>query len=378
MKPESGMREVAWADLDPLGHTSFSFYDFMPGAGLWVRGAPAMHESSQAIDAVLRQGVMEADDASLDQLAALLLNHGHELEATEAIERLSVRCARAFAELIGSEPQRARRMRLTRLSLMLRAVIDASADLSSVTEDNVLPCPSPWDIVESTATDGASAWVVNSGSGDNIRLLRAGHSAWSQREGLPTQLDVLDGSKLSVGSYYSAGAVILDTATRALTRLEHTLPVLLCFDQGAERFALDSGGWLWRVEGGALAQRVVHLGFDRLHRARVVNNELWAFDWGTPDVAVRMRLDHRNPERVTIGPVMVCNDLCAHQGALYVICKLQGKVFKFSQAGEFLEARLGAGVGTGRLLDPITIRADVRGLSVINWFSARLVRLRAF
>jgi hypothetical protein len=42
-------RELGPSALDPLAHSSFSFYDFMPGAGFRVAQAPAAHEAGARI-----------------------------------------------------------------------------------------------------------------------------------------------------------------------------------------------------------------------------------------------------------------------------------------------------------------------------------------
>ena len=93
---------------------------------------------------------------------------------------------------------------------------------------------------------------------------------------------------------------------------------------------------------------------------------------------MQVDLDHMEIRTLVSGDVIVCNDICAHGDALYAICKLQGRVFKTNVDWIPMGTRLSAGVGQGQLLDPIMIRSDGNTLSVLNWFSAKLVKLQAF
>jgi len=95
-------------------------------------------------------------------------------------------------------------------------------------------------------------------------------------------------------------------------------------------------------------------------------------------VCMQVDLDSMQFHAVQTGDIIVCNDVCGYEGALYGICKLQGRVFKMTGDWTPLASRLGAGVGTGRLLDPIMIRGAAGRLSVLNWFSAKLLQLDAF
>ncbi|MBC7603680.1 MAG: hypothetical protein H7255_13605, partial [Ramlibacter sp.] len=64
---------------------------------------------------------------------------------------------------------------------------------------------------------------------------------------------------------------------------------------------------------------------------------------------------------------------------LYAVCKLQGRVFKMTRNPVQVTSRLGAGVKRGLLLDPIMIRTNADGtLNVLNWFSSKLVKMKAF
>ncbi|RZI98802.1 MAG: hypothetical protein EOO54_28430, partial [Haliea sp.] len=83
------MKELAWGDLDPLAHTSFSFYDFLPGAGYRVTGAPAVSQAATKIAQLLAAGLLEAPEQLVDELSALLITHGHALAPDPAMRTLA-------------------------------------------------------------------------------------------------------------------------------------------------------------------------------------------------------------------------------------------------------------------------------------------------
>lgn len=371
------MIELPSDALDPTGHSSFSFYDFLPGEGFRVLGAPDANDAAAFAEGLLRRDLLDIPDAELDRFAALLLTHGQELPAEPCFAQLARATACGFASLLGNEVRRPRRMRLTRLSLMLRVILDREADVSDVREELFLPCKSPWDFL----TDGVQAdagWAVSCDD-DNLRRLELAAIRWSRRAGLPTQLDRLEDG-IWVGSHYTNGGDLLRCPAGGAPRLEHVshaLPIPLAFDWDGRRWALDAGGTLWQLQGSRLERPLARLP-GAVHRARVLGSTAYAFDWSVPGVCTQVDLDRLEVRRVTTGDIIVCNDVCSHAGMLYGICKLQGRVFKMDEEWSPLASRLGAGRGPGRLLDPIMIRSDENGLSVLNWFSAKLLRLSRF
>ena len=371
------MTEISLADLAPGGHTSFSFYDFMPGQGWRVAGAPPADAAFEIADRLLQQDLLLEDEAELDRLAAVLLTHGTTLPTDERFERLAQATARAFAALLGNEAQRPLRMRLARLSLMLRLILDRDADRSGVQSETIVPCKSPWDLWPSRR-DASDTWVASCDE-DNLRALRGSAVRWSRRAGLPTQLDGLSDG-LWVGSHYSNGGHIvrhLGAAEPEVAGVVHPVPLVLAFDLGTERWTLDASGALWLVQGGTVGRKLLQLP-GSVHRARVIGRTLYAFDWSRPGQCTRLDLDRLRTEPMATGGIIICNDLCGSGGFLYGICKLQGRVFKMTADGAPLGSRLGAGNGPGELLDPIMIRSDAGLLSVLNWFSAKLVLLETF
>ena len=364
------MTKISRADLDPTGHTSFSFYDFLPGQGFEVAGAPPLAQAVPLADKLLGSDLLTVGVDALDDFTALLLTHGYRLPAVRRFERLADSTARAFAALIGNDPQRPRRMRLTRLSLMLRIVLDRGQDASLVIEESMLACKSPWDLLD--------GWAVTCDH-DNVRKMKGDRVIWSERLGLPTQLDAL-GDALWVGSHYTAGGYIVHhrASPPRAELVSHAAPLVLVFDFDGARYALDSMGALWEVNGVKIGARLLQL-TGRVHRARVIGTMLYAFDWSQAGLGFAIDLQTCHVKSFDTAPVIVCNDVCGDTDVLYAICKLQGRVFKVGRNSKRSTSRLGAGVNAGQLLDPIMVRRNADGtLSVLNWFSSKLVRLKAF
>ncbi|HSH92060.1 MAG TPA: hypothetical protein VK996_18895 [Ramlibacter sp.] len=372
------MTRLRLADLDPTGHTSFSFYDFLPGQGFEVGDAAPAATAPDMAARLLRSDLFNVPDEELDRFAAVLITHGADLTPNDDYGKLANATAHAFAALIGNDAQRPRRMRLTRLSLMLRVILDRDQDLSGARSESVLPCKSPWDFiaVNRSTTDG---WAASSDD-DNLRRLEAGKVPWSRRCGLPTQVDAL-GDSLWVGSHYSDGGDIvrgLDAAEPDVTHIAHGSPLVFAFDWDRQRWALDAAGALFRIEESRIGGKTLQLP-GKVHRARVIGDTLYAFDWGQAGVTMQIDLGSMQVRTARSGDIIVCNDVCGHGEFLYGICKLQGRVFKMAKDWTTLGTSLGAGIGPSQLLDPIMIRSDGDGrLSVLNWFSAKLVELEAF
>jgi hypothetical protein len=374
---QAATKSLTLEDLAPTGHTSFTFHNLMPGLGIVVHGAPRAAEATAMASELARSDLLAVDDLRLDQFAALLLTHGESVAPDRNFEALADATARGFATLIGNEAQRPRRMRLTRLSLMLRVVLDRSESTAGVLIDTTLACKSPWDFIAKPGSvqDG---WAATCDE-QNVRRFEAGAAVWSRRLGLPTQLDPLGGD-LWVGSHYSDGGHILSgiqSADPQVTAVPHDKPLVLAFDFGGDRFVLDAAGALAQLAGLTVGTPMLQMP-GKIHRARVIGNTLYAFDWGQAGIGFRVDLPSMKVDTFRSGDIIVCNDVCGDGDSLYGICKLQGRVFKMTADWMPVTTRLGAGTGPGQLLDPIMIRCESGVLSVVNWFSSRLVKLPVF
>jgi len=371
------MTLLALTDLDPAFHTSFSFYALLPGQGHQVAGAPAASEAFERAERLLASDLVHAPESDLDGFVALLLTHGSQLLADERFRMLADETARAFARLLGSELHRSRRMRLTRISLMLRVILDQNVDSSGFVSASIVPAKSPWDLLMETSS--RSDGYIVSCDDDNVRSFCESQVRWSMRAGLPTQLDRL-GEDVWIGSHYTRGGQIVKLAHPSrpfLLTIEHSAPLVLAFEMGTERWVLDAAGGLWLLRGTSIAHKLMQLP-GIVHRARVVGPTLYAFDWSNAGTCIAIDLPRLRADSMATGDIIVCNDVCGHDGMLYGICKLQGRVFKMTNEWKPLSTRLGAGDGPAQLLDPIMIRSEGDHLHVLNWFSGKLVKLQLF
>ncbi len=371
------MKTISFQDLDPSSHTTFSFYEFFASDGLVVVGAPQPEQASVLAAQLMMQPVSDIAPLQLDEFTALILTHGLAIAKNPWVSTLAEYCAHGFCELFGNEAHRAQRMRLTRLAMLLRELQDIDACSLHVSE-SVISSKNPWDCLTSR-TILNEQWVVSCDD-DNVRLVRDQCVVWSQRLGLPTQLDEL-GCVIWIGSHYSKGGHTLINANDSVKvqHVAHSKPLVLAFTNGLKQLALDNQGGLWEIEPDCVGKQLAQLPMTLVHRARVVGDSLYAFDWSRPFVGVLVNLNNMQMTAFHTGGIMVCNDVCQSGGSLYAVCKLQGRVFKLDTAWNTLGTKLGAGRGPGRLYDPIMVRAiGANQLEVLSWFSGKLTRLEAF
>ena len=379
-------KDLRLSDLNPAAHTTFSFYEFFISSGYVITGAPSPQQANALAAGLLALPVQSIAPGQLDAFTALVLTHGKKLAKSSWVSDLAEHCAHGFCELLTSETERPQRMRLTRLSMLLRELQDTDADTQHISE-SIITSKNPWDSLAS-GTDPSDYWAISCDH-DNVRLMHDQRMVWSQRLGLPTQLDALQNS-IWIGSHYSNGGhIVLGHAAepQAVTVLhvEHSQPLVLAFAHAIQHMALDSMGTLWKLEFDAsenkawLGKKIAQLPIRFVHRARFIEGCLYAFDWARPYSGVCVHLHSLEATSIDTGSVMVCNDVCKVGNALFAVCKLQGQVFKLNTDWKTIETRLGAGSAPGRLYDPIMVRPDGQGhLDVLNWFSGKLTRLAVF
>ena len=377
------MKTLCLSDLDPVAHTTFSFYEFFASEGFFVVGAPEPGKASELAAALLAQPVASIEPSELDAFTALVLTHGLTLPHSKWLIDLAEHCAHGFCDFLGNEEFRSQRMRLTRLSMLLRELQDVKENTQHSSE-SVVASKNPWDSLVAGA-DRTDRWVISCDH-DNVRLMRDQQIIWSQRLGLPTQLDAL-AEGIWVGSHYSDGGhiVLRCQSESTVLKVEHSHPLVLAFTHNSKSMALDAQGALWKFDinlEGAVASigtKIAQLPTQFVHRARLVGSNVYAFDWACPYSGIRVNLSTLQTTVFDTGDVMVCNDVCQAGNALFAVCKLQGRVFKLDTQWKTTSTRLGAGLGPGRLYDPIMIRTDGQGqLDVLNWFSGKLTRLAVF
>jgi len=191
---------------------------------------------------------------------------------------------------------------------------------------------------------------------------------------LPTQIDKLNETKIGIGSCYSKGGWIFDG--KDLNEIHHSKPIVTFFMRKGVTYYVNVDGLIVEIGQGAVDW--IGLPFSIIHRCRFFENKLIFFDWSQPRKGYIYYLDTRTGECFNSDPVIICNDICFLSGFYYLIDKLQGYIFKYNHNFNLIDKRSGLGHGTGKLYDPISIRAIDGEFQILNWLSGKVVNLKGF
>lgn len=271
--------------------------------------------------------------------------------------------AAVYVKLLGVN-DRERRMLCTHIGYCVRALADRGEAVLG-TELSSIAGSCPWDWIEFLGTEIA----IVSGSGDN--LIWRGRMTGSVRVGMPTQLDLVAGRGICVGSMYSPGAYIWTDGR--IEEIDDKVPVPLLFDWNGELWRVRSDGRI----GPAVRPDAIRLPAT-IHKARRIGDAIWAFDWSRAGVIYVVRLDTGAIETIEMPEIFLCNDLMYGGGAFFAVDKMQGAVFKYSDRFEYLGRRMGLGRGPGRSYDPIALRQRDQDLIVLSWVTGSRVALPLF
>lgn len=342
---------------------ALSFYDILPTDGVSLLDAPILRPVTQILGSLC---VADADVAEtlLDE-AVLALLGARVIDATLA-NAAARHLSHLYAKLLsGGKRDRARRMKLQQLNFFLRDLIDRNATSSAMS----MPVAggSPWDWLvcprgEITIFSGTNGlrWTFDGIEG-------------SADVGYPSQLDLIDEARISVGSIFSPGASIFQDGQ--VIRIAYPTPIVLVFEQEGEDWAVCyNGDVLTLVDGHVLFK----LGVQQVDRVRLIDGQLLIADWAAPGVISICDLASGQQRCIDVDPIILLNDICRVGDRYYAICKQQGRVFAFDASFGFVEERLSFGRGPGRLFDPITLRCYDGELHVLNWVTATRVSLPIF
>lgn len=364
MVKQTDFSQFVTADADPL-----TWYDWLPGDAIRVSGIPA-GESCEALMRSLLERPEPDDVSRLDLLTARLLDAPPVIDDPVPWRTLAARLSALMCRQLAAGGDRPLRMRAQRLNYCIQACVDrATGDRGPavVQDESVLEGSKPWDCIDH---DGVRWWLT-SGEPNVHRDGPDGRASFSR--GLPTQLDLLQDGRLSVGSIYTPGAWLADGET--WWHLDHGSPVVLVFQHHDELCFLDGKGSVWRESPRALICRTP---CPQVHFARLFGDALYCMDNADFGHVTRLDLGSGEATRLSTAPVQVCNDLVEIGDALYLIDKQQGSVFKFSKDFNYIGRRLTFGRGASQLVDPVSLRAMDGKLRVVSWLTGRLTCLVAF
>lgn len=346
---------------------SLSWYDLGAGTRLRITNCPDL-------PAPLETDLSTLPDqdflAQVQVLSALCLN-GSLTPDLATLRALAFQTSQVMSRELTATGNRALRMWAQRLNYALQPLICASeppADLAALVDESVLPGTKPWDALQ---RDGELIWITS----DPINLhIRTDDSRSSLTLDLPTQIDLLSDSSLSIGSLYAPVCTILHADGR-IERVLHDAPVLMVFDWAGSRFMLDKNACVTDLASGRIVSRAP---CRQVHFARFFDGILYLLNNGDfGHVTLLHMADGRTVRQPTL-PVQVCNDILVTDASIYMIDKQQGHVFAFDSDWRYRGRQLSFGNGRGQLSDPVSLRRSPSGMSCVSWLSGKFTELTLF
>ncbi len=349
-----------------------AFYGLLPTDGWKAANGDAISRSECLVQMhrFAAMDMLQADGDLLDDVIFHLLTQHEPFTDKLLLQETARRACYAFAALLaGEKPNRSLRMRLVQLNFCLRNLLDAGIAMPA-TEDADLPYRAPWDFLPMPS---GAVWIT---SDEQNVIIENPESRQLFRLGLPSQVDLLEDGRISIGSLYSNGAWLWDGSSPLL--IAHQRPVVLCWQQNDILYGIDNRGSVLKLPAGVDAPRETIIKVGEVSKCRRIGNTLYIFDWTVPHQLILLDLDNFRERRITLPEVMLVNDIAATDTHFYLIDKLQGHIFKYDKQFTFIEKRLGLGKGPGQLYDPIALRQRNGRLQVMNWLTSRMVTLPVF
>lgn len=359
------------ADILDDSNGSFGYYQLLPGdrpslGADWPR--IDLKELGGRLDGVTFGSLAEAD---IDALSLALLALGENgLPPDIDWEGIATQLSLLYAFHLKPGGERRVRMKAARANFYLRDRIDAALLLClDLIDERRFQRPFVWDWLPLPEGE-----LVADSTDLNVSYRSTDGATASARMGLPTQIDSLGGGRYSLSSCYSDGWYEWVGPGRHQFH-RHPRPVVLVFAAQDEAYFLDRDGVIYRAATGA---EVVRIGVEAVWRARLIDTSLYISDWGDPRILTVVDTNTWSYGTVGTGPVLLTNDICKINNRLYVIDKMQGRVFSFDDQFRPLDARMSFGKGHGKLFDPITLRVHQDNLCVLSWLTGALATIRPF
>ena len=346
---------------------SHSFYQDLPSDNISICGVPEVWKELDHILAELESTELYLGNSQLlDALIAYLANNRDLIKPEERWRELADAASLAYARLLKGRANRELRMRLQQLNYFIRDLLDRDCRVTFVSEKS-LAVNSPWDWLNTSEAE----FLITS-EDKNVQISRNGRIEFL-RCGFPTQIDMLPNKQVGIGSIFSNGGYLLRDQDPEW--IAHHSPIVLFFAFEDSIHFVDYGGFIVRLKDRVVLHQ---LNVSEVSRARVINGNLFAFDWTKPNAMIVYEMENSMEREISLNEVLLGNDICAFNENFYVIDKQQGHVFKYDSQLQYIEKRLCFGKGMGRLFDPITIRFYEGLLYILNWISRKIVVLEPF
>ncbi len=369
-KSKNDQNIIPYVDFVDGKLNSLSWYDYLPGDNVLITGDGDHRSAAEIGDYLLTLDKIE-DYELIDLLAVKILNSCPSINTCLHWSKLAYRLSKLMSDNLTAKGNRSIRMRAQRLIYYLQSLIDdrKNNDYEDlIVSETTLEGSKPWDYV---CNSSGEWWLTSDDENIHYRTNDGVETHWAI--GLPTQIDLLSGGKLAIGSIYSDGATILNGEDCEF--IKHSSPVLLVFEYKEQQYFLDHQGCIWDDETRSLFMEIDN---TQIHFARYFNGVVYLLDNGDFGHITLAVLGNKKSERFSVLPVQVCNDIVVTETEYYLIDKQQGSVFKFNTSWEYESRALLFGRTKGCLHDPVTLRIYNDHLYVVSWLSARLTKLKLF
>jgi len=307
---------------------------------------------------------------NIDLAAAYAFNGALNSLPLEQLSTLSYNSSAQMSSNLSLVGSRSYRMRAQRLNYILQIIISekiqASPPADSLLGDKILPYCKPWDFL----FHGSCQWYLSSGT-PSLHLCSSGCTQ-SFAADRPTQLSIYQASVI-LGSIYTGGyGKVTEGSFRWISLSD---PVLLLFDYNGITCALTHTGKIIDADSGKF---MLFTGVHLVHFARLFDGCLYLLSNSCFGHIYSFKLSTLRLLKISIFPVLVCNDMCLVDGFWYLIDKQQGSVFKFDTCFQYVSSVLGFGYGPFQLADPVAIHHYNGSLHILSWLSSRLTSIALF
>ena len=352
--------------------SSFDYYDLLPTDNLSLVGTWSQYDLIDSAQKIL--SVASPNDIDLDHINSItlaLINNGSTpLSADIDWDSLADIFVRLYAQHLIPNGQRSVRMRAARVNYFLRALTaPLSPDLPPNIQCLTLPSRYIWDFIYFKDN---FVYVDSQSLNFHPGIL---FSDQSLNAGLPTQIDLLNPSELSITSCYSNGSYQYSFDSLLLAHIPSNLPIVLQFFFCNNKYYLDRSGNLYSDSSSI---PLFAFPVNSVWRARFVDNIIFVSDWSIVGTLFSFSLNTLSYSPIDILPVLLLNDICLCDSTYYLVDKMKGSVFAFDKSFNFVTSRLSFGKGQFNLFDPISIRYHDKLLHVSNWLTTSLVSFPPF
>lgn len=343
----------------------FSFYSILPSDLENATTSISSEKTAALVLSVLKDYPQVQEEPITDLIKKLIFSFNKPSSNPSYIE-LANKLSSLYIDLLSSNNRKIR-MKVQLLNYCLREHIDAA--LEAPEDFHKTQAFYPWDFL---VGDGFEL-VVDSGRSQNVHFLQKEQER-SYKADLPTQVDFLDKTTISIGSYYSREHSFFCCKTGSITKKIYDEPVVLSFFFKGALFNIKRSGNIVD-ENNALFAKIP--GSD-INRARFFGANLYTMSWQDASKVHVYSMESKTHKDIMLDNVYIPNDLLKHEGMYYIVDKEQGSVFKYDESFKYLEKRHFFRKSQGGIADPVSIRYKDGKFLVLNWLNATVIRIREF